>query len=218
MKKISIVLFILLGTLLVSACGAMAAQPVEALAVDTATAAIIAPSSTSTDTPMPTETLVPASPTASRMEFSVQSASLEIKVLDIDKPYRVHLGWDSYLGKEISFTPGAGQMFLALGVKVNNLTGADIPMKWTDLYLVNKYQEKWYPTWGAYQKTNSAMDPLMVEILKYDQVHPDFDPDAHFYASDNGFLRVIFRVPKDNLYYFFGFADLPLIEINWRYY
>jgi len=51
-----------------------------------------------------------------------------------------------------------------------------------------------------------------------DQVHPDFDPDAHFYLSDNGYVRVIFQLPRDNLYYYFGFADLQLIEINWRYY
>jgi hypothetical protein len=148
----------------------------------------------------------------------VQNASLEVKILDVEKPYRVHLGIDPYHGTELSFTPGAGHMFLGLGIKVKNLTGADITFKWTDLYLTNKYQDKWYPSWAAYQPTNAAMDPLTVEIVKYDEVHPDFDPDAHFYASDNGFVRVIFRVPKDNLYYFFGMADLPLIEINWRYY
>jgi hypothetical protein len=32
--------------------------------------------------------------------------------------------------------------------------------------------------------------------------------------GDNGYLRVIFRVPRDNDYYSLAFADLPLIEIN----
>lgn len=221
MKKVSIVwivLFVMVGSWLGSGCSAAAPEPVQALAATDAPTAVVVAPSTDTALPVPTDTLVPGSPTPSRIEFPVQNASLEVKILDVEKPYRVHLGIDPYHGTELSFTPGAGHMFLGLGIKVKNLTGADITFKWTDLYLTNKYQDKWYPSWGAYQPTNAAMDPLTVEIVKYDEVHPDFDPDAHFYASDNGFVRVIFRVPKDNLYYFFGMADLPLIEINWRYY
>jgi hypothetical protein len=221
MKKVSIVwivLFVMVGSLLASACSAAEAQPVQALAATDAPTEIVAPPSTDTALPVPADTLVPGSPTPSRIEFSVQNASMEVKVLEVEKPYRVHLGIDPNLGTELTFTPGAGNMFLGLGVRVRNLTGTDIPMKWSDVYLVNKYGDKWYPTWGAYEQTNAAMDPLTVEIVKYDEVHPDFDPDAHFYASDNGFVRVIFRIPRDNLYYFFGIADLPLIEINWRYY
>jgi len=221
MKKTStlvIVLVVLLGTMLVSACGVTAAQPVEALAATDAPVAVVAVANTesvpSTDVLSPEE---PGVPTPSRIEFSVENASLAVKVTEVEKPHQVYLGVDNTLGTDLIYKPGEGNMFLGLGIKVTNLTGADIPFKWTDIYLVNKYQDKWYPAFGAYKNTNSALDSLTVEILQYDQVHPDFDPDAHFYAADNGYARVIFRVPRDNLYYFFGFADLPLIEINWRY-
>ena len=218
MKKNSmlyLVLFALLGTLLVSACSTTAPESVEALA------GTDAPTQANPASPLPAEELNPAaagSPTPTRMEFSVENASLVVKVMDIEKPHQVYLGVDNNLGTDIFFKPGEGNMFLGVGIKITNRTGADIPFKWTDIYLVNKYQDKWYPVFGAYKNTNSAMDASTVEILQYDQVHPDFDPDAHFYAADNGYARVVFRVPRDNLYYFFGMADLPLIEINWRYY
>lgn len=215
MKKNSfvwIVLFVLLGALLNSACSATAAQPVQALAGTEAATQVAAQSS------LPAEAPDSAAPTPSRMEFAVENANLVVKIMDIGKPHQVYLGVDNNLGTDITFTPGEGNMFLEVGVKVTNLTGADIPFKWTDIYLVNKYQDKWYPVFGAYKGTNSALDASTVEILQYDQVHPDFDPDAHFYAADNGYARMIFRVPRDNLYYYFGFSDLPLIEINWRYY
>jgi len=218
MKKVSMfssVLFVVLGTLLVSACGVTAPMPVAALS------GTDAPAEVNTPLPLPTEELSPASPetpTPSRMELPVQNATFQVKVLDVKRSHRVDLGIDNNLGTELTFTPGAGNMFLSFGVKVSNLTGSDITMKWSDIYLTNKYQDKWYPVFGAYKDTNSAIDPFTVEILEFDQVHPDFDPDAHFYAGDNGYVRVIFRIPRDNLYYFFGFADLPLVEINWRYY
>ena len=139
-------------------------------------------------------------------------------MLGVERPYNVSLGRDTYLGTDLVFKPGAGNMFIGLGIKVSNLTGADMPMKWSDIYITNKYQDKWYPVWGAYKQTNTAMNPLTIELLQYDQVSPDYDPDAHFYLGDNGYVRVIFQLPKNNLYYYFGFADLPLVEINWRYY
>jgi hypothetical protein len=224
-KNSLIVLFVLLAALLLSSCEAVAAQPVEALGASDATPEAVSappsePPSSNTDVaaPLPTEPAGSAFPAGARIEFPVENASMKMQILDVEKPHRVYLGWDSYLKKEISFMPGPGNMFLSFGVKLNNLTSSDINMKWSDLYLVNKYDEKWYPEWGAYRGTNSFVDPRTVEIVQYDRVHPDFDPDAHFYASNNGFVRVIFRVPKDNLYYFFGFAELPIIEINWRYY
>ena len=221
MKKVSIlsVLFVLLGTAVLSGCGVTAPMPVQALAATEAPAVAVAV--VNTPLPAPTQALnaaSPALPTASRMEFPVENANFKVKVLEVEKPFRVYLGKDTYLGTDVVFKPAQGSMYLGLGIKVSNLTGSDITMKWSDIYITNKYQDKWYPVFGAYQQTNSAMDPRTVEIVKYDQVHPDFDPDAHFYASDNGYIRVIFELPKDNLYYYFGLADLPLIEINWRYY
>jgi hypothetical protein len=214
-----IVLFVLLAPLLASARDATAPQPVAALAATDLPTEVTVPSPTDAPAlPMPTETIIPATPTPSRMEFSVENASMQVKVLDIERPHQVDLGVDSSLGTDLIYNPGAGNMFLGLGIKVTNFEGSDILMKWSEVYLVNKYQDKWYPVWGVYKQTNTAMDPLTIEILKFDQVHPDFDPDAHFYLSDNGYVRVIFQLPRDNLYYFFGFADLPLIEINWRYY
>lgn len=215
MKKNSMfrnVLLILLGTLLVSACGVAEAQPVQALAGTTSTV------EANTPVPLPTETLVSTYPTPSRMELAVQNSSLEVKVLAVETPYIVDLNMAANLSNELVFTPGAGNIFLTLGVKVSNLTGSDIPLKWADIYLVNKYQDKWYPVWGAYKKSNVIIDPLTIKIVEFDQVSPDYDPDAHLYLGDNGYLRVIFRVPKDNLYYFFSIIDTPAIEINWRYY
>ena len=214
-----IIMFVLLATILSSARDVTAPQPVAALAATEVPTEAITPLPTeSPSLPLPIKTVIPASPTPSRIEFPVKSASLEVKVLGIERPHQVFLGIDSSSGTDIIYNPGAGNMFLGLGIKVANFEGSAIPMKWSDVYLVNKYQDKWYPTWGVYKPFNAAMDPLTIEILKSDQVHPDFDPNAHFDLSHNGFLRVIFRVPRDNLYYFFGFADLPQIEINWRYY
>ena len=215
MKKVSTfrnILLILLGTLLVSACGVAEAQPVQALAGATSTV------EANTPVPLPAEGIASLSPTPSRMELAVQNSSLEVRVLAIETPYIVDLNMAANLSNELVFTPGAGNIFLTLGVKVSNLTDSDISLKWADVYLVNKYQDKWYPVWGAYEKSNVIIDPLTIKIVEFDQVSPDYDPDAHLYLGDNGYLRVIFRVPKDNLYYFFGITDVPLIEINWRYY
>lgn len=219
------ILLILIGTMLVSGCSGAAPQPVAALAAATDTPQVIAPV-VPTEAPAeviapaaaPTEIIAPSAPTPTRMQFAVQNDSLEIKVVGIERPHIVDLGIDANLDSQLVFTPGEGNMFLSLGIKVTNKTGSDIPLKWTDVYIVNKYEDKWYPVWGVYKKTNTAIDPLTIEILEFDQVHPDFDPDAHMYVSDNGYLRVIFQIPRDNLYYYFGMTDLPLIEINWRYY
>ena len=212
-------LFVLLVPLLASARDGKMPQPVEALAAtNTPTQVIVSLPTDIPSSPIPTETVVPASPTPSRMQFSVRNAKWEVKVLDVEKPYRVYLGVDSSSGSDIIYSPGAGNMFLGLGIKVTDFSGSDARMKWSDVYLVNKYQDRWYPVWGVYKPFNAALDPLTLEIMHTDQVHPDFDPDAHFSLSDNGYLRVIFQLPRDNLYYYFGFADLPRIEINWRYY
>jgi hypothetical protein len=214
-----VILFFLLATLLSSAHDVTAPQPVAALAATDAPTEVIELLATEAPAlPTPTENVVPASPTPSRMEFSVKNDSMEVKVLGIEKPHQVYLGIDSSSGTDIIHNPGAGNMFLGLGIKVTNFTGSDILMKWSDVYLVNKYQDKWYPVWGVYKPFNAALDPLTIEIMSSDQVHPDFDPDAQFYLSDNGYMRVIYQLPRDNLYYYFGLADLPQIEINWRYY
>jgi len=217
-------LFILLGTLLVSAYGITAAKLVQALAATNATAegytplllwtettqvntAALIPTLTNTPSPMPTKTAIPASATPSRMEFPVQDASLEIQVIGIKRPYHV------YLGDDLIYDPGEGNMFLELGINVINFTDSDIPLKWSDVYLINKYQDKWYPVWGAYEKTNLVIDPFTVAIPRL-VVDPKTRPDARIYLGDNGYLRAIFRLPRDNYYYYFSFADLPLIEIN----
>ena len=220
MKKVGLfsIFFVLLGTLLVSACSGTIAKPVDALAAATATAEGNTPSpmptetvevSTPTPSALPTETPIPASATPSRMEFPVQNASLEIKVVNLENPYHV------YLSNDLIYSPGEGNMFLDLGLSVMNRTDSDIPLKWKDVYLINKYQDKWYPIWGAYQKTNLVKDPLTVEILPF-VVDPQVQPDARVYLGDNGYLRAIFRLPKDNYYYYFSFAGLPLIEIDYR--
>lgn len=214
------VLFILLGVFVLSACNAAAAQPVQALAATEAATEVVAP--VITDAPAvvsaPTEIVVPGSPEPGRIEFPVSNGSLEVKVVDIDKVYSVYLGQDPVLGTDIRHAPGEGNMFLDIGIRVRNTTGSDLPMKWSEIYVTNKHGDKWYPTWGGYRETGSLVDPLTIEILKYDQVHPDYDPDAHYYIGGVGFVRAIFRLPRTNLYYFFGFGDLPQIEIKNIYY
>ena len=222
MKNNRISLLLLLAQLAILLSSAHAINSPQAFAAPAATNAppeIIAYVPTNTpDLPLPTETRIPASPTPSRIEFAVQNASLQAKIVAVEKPYRIHLGVDSKLGTEIVYNPGPGNMFLGLGIKVANVTGSHIRMKWSSLYVVNKYQEKWYPVWGVYKKINTVMDPLTLKILQADQVHPDVNWNASFDLSHNGYLRLIFQLPRDNLYYYFGFADLPQIEINWRYY
>jgi hypothetical protein len=137
MKKSSvlyIVLFVLLGTMLVSACSTTAPQSVAALA------ATEEPTGAEPVSPLPAQQLNPVdggAPTPTRMEFSVENAQLVVKVMDIEKPHQVYLGVDNNLGTDIFFKPGEGHMFLGVGIKVSNLTGADLPFKWTDIYLVN---------------------------------------------------------------------------------
>jgi hypothetical protein len=225
MKKISIFrnawFVLLLGALLLSGCGVKAVEPVVAMVATNAPAVVNAVAPTAVpaevDTPLPSPAEAPAAeasadeaPAPVRMLYSVQNERFEVKVLGLEWP--THANPD---GKSFIY-PGPGNMFLGLGIRVRNLTGSDIDLKWDQVYLVNKYQDKFYPMWGAYKQTNQFVDPLNLEILEF-AVHPDYDPDAHVYLGDNGFMRAIFRVPRDNLYYYFGFADLPLIEINWRY-
>jgi len=207
-----VVMFLLVGTFVVSAREITVPKTVAALvATDPATEVNTIVLTGDSASPVPAVTLIPASPTPSRIEFPVQNANLEVKVVGVEKPHQVFLGTDTI------YSPGPGNMFLGLGIRVRNFTGSDIPIKWSDIFLVNKYQDKWYPVWGVYKPSNIVIDPLAIEILEFDQVHPEIVPDAHFYLSDNGYVRVIFQLPEDNLYYFFGLADLPLVEIDWRY-
>jgi hypothetical protein len=199
------VLLILLGVFALSACNAVEAQPVQALAPTEAP--------TEVDAPAIAEEVMPA-----RLEFPVSNGSVEVKVVDIDRVISVYLGQDPVLGTDIRYSSEAGHMFMDIGMKVTNLTGSDIPMKWSEIYVSNKHGDKWYPKWGAYQEADGAVDPLTVKIIKYDQVHPDYDPDAHYYIGGTGFVRVIFELPRTSLYYFFGFGDLPQIEIKNLYY
>jgi hypothetical protein len=218
MKKVSIlmiVLVILFGICLVSACSIAAVKSVEALVAATATVERNMPMPTETriavtPTPssIPTATPFPATSTPSRMEFPAANGRFQIEVVDIERPYQI------YLSDHLIFTPGKGKMFLGLGIKVTNLTDSEIPFKWNEISLLNKYQDRWYPLWGAYKKTNMVIDPFGIEIRQF-KVDPKDQPDARIYFGDNGYLRAIFRVPRDNDYYYLAFADLPLIEINY---
>ena len=209
----------------ISMAWTMAAQTIEAMPTPLSPTATYMPAPTATQTieamptplsptatymPAPTATQTSEDPIPSRIEFSVHSADYEVKVIGVDKPTQIYPGGDFY------YIPGEGDMFLDVGIKVSNFTGSDALFKWSDIYITNKYQEKWYPTWGSYKQSNSVLDPLITEIFEF-QIHPEVDPDAHFYLDNNGYLRAIFRLPKNNLYYYFGFGDLPLIEIDYRY-
>ena len=220
MKKVGIVvilLVILFGICLVSACSVAAVKSVEALVAATATLernpTLPAPTgtripATSTPSPVPTATLVPATPTPSRMEFPVRNARFQITVVDLEQPHQI------YLSDDLFFAPGEGNMFLGLGIQVSNLTDTEVPFKWNEMYLINEYQDRWYPLWGAYQKTNRMIDPLGIEVRQF-KVDSKDQPSARIYLGDNGYLRAIFRLPRDNDYYYLAFADLPLIEIQY---
>ena len=221
MKNLSIsaiIVFLLLWTLFVSACSVVAVKAVEALTMPTSTAKLDMPTpmptatripATLTRTSVPTATAIPATSTPARMDLPVKNASLQIEVVDSERPYQIHLS------DEAIFTPGAGNMFLGLGIRVTNLTNSEIPFKWNELYLFNEYQDKWYPLWGAYKKTNLAIDPLGIEVYPF-KLGTNDQPNARVYFGDNGYMRVIFRVPRDNDFYYLAFADLPSIEIDYE--
>lgn len=209
-------LFVLLGGLLVSACGVRTVESAAALGgADVQEETIVdvpAVIPVEAETVLIEPTAVPATelPAPVRMIYPVKNERLEVQVLNLEWPTHANPDGKSFL------YPGPGNMFLGLGIRVKNLSGSDIDLKWDQVYLENKYQDKWYPMWAAYQQTNKYIDPLTIEVLEF-EVHPDYDADAHVYLGENGYMRVLFRLPKDNLYYYLSFADLPLIEINWRY-
>jgi hypothetical protein len=163
---------------------------------------------TATASLTPTVTAIPATSTPSRMDLPVENGGLQIEVVDLEQPYQLYLGADSV------FTPGPGNLFLGLGIKVTNLTERDLPFDWNEIYLFNEYEDKWSPLWGAYKKTNLAIDPLGIEIRPL-KLGSNDQPNGRVYFGDNGYLRVIFRLPRDNDYYYLSFADLPVIEIDY---
>lgn len=214
MKKVSLLMLvfaILVGVCLGSACTVVAVKSVDALLATTVTTDKNESMPTSTAIRIPatsTPSPIPATSTPSRMDFPVNKAGLQIEVLKIEKPSQI------YLSKDQVYTPGKGKMFLSLGIKVTNFSNTEIPLKWKEISLVNEHQDKWYPLWGAYKKTNGVIDPFGIEIRQL-KVDAREQPTARIYLGDNGYLRVIFRVPRDNDYYSLAFADLPLIEINY---
>ena len=204
----NLLLLILFGTVLVSACSVTAAEVVQAFVTSKAvpvTNTSVPPSTeiptntpipaSPTPSPVPTATQIPASPTPSKMDYSVRNSSLEIQVVGVEKPYHI------YMGNDVVFSPAAGSMFLDLVIKLTNLTGSEMPFKWSDIYLLDKYQIKRYPVWGAYERTNLVIDPFSIEIPET-AIDPKIQPDARIYLGDNGYLRVIFRLPKENYYYY----------------
>lgn len=212
MKKVNllmIVLVILFAACLVSACTVVAVKSVEALMATTATNRNgLMPTPTAIRvTPTFTPSPIPATSTPSRMDLPVKKAGLQVEVLKIEKPHQI------YLGKDQIYAPGKGKMFLSLGIKVTNLSNTEIPLKWNEITLLNEYGDKWYPLWGGYKKTNRVIDPLGIEVWRF-KLDAREQPTARIYLGDNGYLRVIFRVPRDDDYYSLAFAGLPLIEID----
>ncbi len=218
----NLLLLVLFEAVLVSACSVTAAEVVQAFVTSRAAPVTNTPipqltkiptktpiPASPTPSPIPTATHIPASPTPSKMGYSVRNTNLEIQVVGVEKPYHI------YMGKDLVFSPAAGNMFLDLGIKVTKLTDSEMPFKWSDIYLLDKYQSKWYPVWGAYEKTNMLLDPFSIEIPQ-SQVDPKVEPDVRIYLGDNGYLRAIFRLPTESYYYYLRFADLPLIEIDYH--
>jgi hypothetical protein len=195
----------LLILLVLSSCGVRAVEPV--------TAYISANPSVAENTPPPTEApsgspkaaAISESPAFVRMGTKVQSDSLEMSVITVQKPFRV------YPNSEAFFTPGKEYMFLDIGVKVSKLADSEVSAKWNDIYVTNKYEEKWYPIWGVYKDTNVFEDPLTIKVSEY-----ELDPEAtDVVFGDNGFLRVIFRVPKGETFYF-SLANMPLTRVEFK--
>ena len=60
-----------------------------------------------------------------------------------------------------------------------------------------------------------AIDPLGIEVYPF-KLGTNDQPNARVYFGDNGYMRVIFRVPRDNDFYYLAFADLPSIEIDYE--
>jgi hypothetical protein len=137
------------------------------------------------------------------MGSTVKSANFEVKVIDAVKRDRVYPGGKFY------FNPADGYMLVDIGVKVSNLTGSDIPVKWGDVYIMTT-EEWWAPSWGTYKDTSGNLDPFTIGVSEL-----EIDPEAQITFGQDGYFRLFYHIPKDGTYYF-GFADAPLIEVNFK--
>ena len=197
-------LFVLFAALFVLACsvGSIAAT---ATPVPTNTAAATnTPPPTNTPLPPPTETPVPDPPTPAPMGSTVQSANFEVKVIAAEKRDRVYPGGKFY------FTPAQGYMLVDIGVKVGNLTSSELPVKWNDIYIMNSNQEWWIPSFGTFKDTSEDLDPFTIGVSEI-----EIDPDVEITFAHDGYLRLFYHIPKGETYYF-GFADAPLSEVDFK--
>jgi hypothetical protein len=205
------ILFVSLAALFILACNAVASigatvtpESTDMPASTNTPLPTNIPAATNTHQPPPTETEIPSTPTPAPVGEAVRSANFEVKVVAAEKRTRVNPG-----GK-FMFVATSGNMLVDIGVKVSNLTGSNLSVKWKDIYIMSKNQDAWYSTWGTWKDSSGNLDPFTIGIS---EVYTN--PELEISISHDGYLRLFYHIPRGETYYF-GFFDSPLTVINFK--
>lgn len=216
-KRFVKALFFLLAALLALACSAIsgggeapAAQP-PAPAVTEPPTEVPPPAASDTPVPPPTKTPLPkptdtaAPPTPSQLGEVARSQNFEVTVIAAEKRDRVYPGGKFY------YTANPGYMLIDVGVKVVNISGSSLDVKWKDVYVMRENGDWWYPTWGTFKTSLDKLDPFSIGVSEV-----EIDPEAVITVGNkDGYLRLFFLVEEEAAFYF-GFGDSPLTEMRFK--
>jgi hypothetical protein len=189
------------------ATSAPVAAPTDAAPTTVVVPTVAAPTElppVATLAPEPTATEIQATPTPAPVGVPVRSGSYEVTVLGAVKLGRF------YPGGTLLYTANPGNIIADVGVKVSNLTGSPASVKWSNVYVVEKTGEAWFPFYGSYKESGKKIDPFSLGIS-------DKATNGDDLITFNGdiYLRLIFIVTdNDPTTFVFGFDDSPLIEIT----
>jgi hypothetical protein len=75
---------------------------------------------------------------------------------------------------------------------------------------MNENSDWWYPTWGTFKSSSGKMDPFTIGVSEV-----EIDPETTITVDNEGYLRLFYVVKEADVYYF-GFADSPLTEMNFK--
>lgn len=202
------IMFMLLVAIIVLACSAITGgatsvpeatnPPVQAMD----TAVVVPPTATDPPTvaPEPTATI---ESTPAPVGVPVKSEKFEVTVIGAVNLERIYPG-GTYL-----YTPNAGNIIVDVGVKVSNLTGSSVSVKWENVYVVEQNGDAWFPTWGSYKESGKKVDPFSLGISD-----ANINGDDVITFNNDIYLRLIYIVTEaDPTTFVFGFDDSPLIEI-----
>lgn len=198
---LSVAIFVLACSV-VTGAGTSAPEPTTPPKVIVNTVVVVRPTATDRPTvaPEPTATI---EPTPAPVGVPVRSGKYEVTVINAVKLERI------YPGGKYLYTPNAGDVIVDVGVKVSDLTGSQVSVKWGNVYVVEPNGDAWYPTWGSYKESGKKIDPFGLGISD-ENINGD---DLITFKGDI-YLRLIFIVTEgDPTVFVFGFDDSPLIEI-----